>query len=460
MKRATLLLFLPVALLGQVEVDTVVDLGHQLYSGSCYIPELNRLYVTASYRVIGLDCSTWQKTAEFPTSAYSSSAAFAWSPVRGKLYVALNPEYGDSMLVIYTDADTSRWIPVSCRCIQYVASRDRLYATLNESAGRLAILSCATDSIVKLIEPSEPGYQYMTASWDSVANRVFVSMGGWNRTTQMVVYDVGTDSLLAQFTPRCPFPLKLSFHHPSRRAYVVADGIGCPVGLVDTDRLELAGRFPFSAWGNPKVNDWRGPVAVNTDMDRVYIGGNAASGQGMLFVVDVADEDSTVRVIRGIPGVNAHQYVVWVPWSNRVYCDAAFRHMAVLDCESDSLIIRELVLPGQRRAPLDIQLDPVRERIFAIGASPTAVHVLRDLPYGVEDATPASVRMSYGGPGIVRANLRLDAGACSTGPAMLFNATGRKVMELEPGPNDIRHIAPGAHFLRQAAGVARVVIVR
>jgi hypothetical protein len=37
----------------------------------------------------------------------------------------------------------------------------------------------------------------------------------------------------------------------------------------------------------------------------------------------------------------------------------------------------------------------------------------------------------------------------------LLNATGRKVTGLVPGPNDVRHLAPGVYFVRQASGVER-----
>ncbi|UCG42757.1 MAG: T9SS type A sorting domain-containing protein, partial [candidate division WOR-3 bacterium] len=49
--------------------------------------------------------------------------------------------------------------------------------------------------------------------------------------------------------------------------------------------------------------------------------------------------------------------------------------------------------------------------------------------------------------------------------AMLLDATGRVVMDLQPGPNDIRHVAPGIYFLRPAesggrSAVRKVVIQR
>ena len=51
--------------------------------------------------------------------------------------------------------------------------------------------------------------------------------------------------------------------------------------------------------------------------------------------------------------------------------------------------------------------------------------------------------------------------------AVLLDATGRKVMKLQAGPNDVRHLAPGVYFVRstsdapgEAPSVARLTLVR
>jgi len=44
-------------------------------------------------------------------------------------------------------------------------------------------------------------------------------------------------------------------------------------------------------------------------------------------------------------------------------------------------------------------------------------------------------------------------------PALL-NAAGRKSMELIPGANDVRQLAPGVYFVRRTSGVAKVVLTR
>jgi hypothetical protein len=41
-------------------------------------------------------------------------------------------------------------------------------------------------------------------------------------------------------------------------------------------------------------------------------------------------------------------------------------------------------------------------------------------------------------------------------PSVLLDAAGRKVMELRPGENDVRHLAPGVYFVRKADGEGRM----
>ena len=47
----------------------------------------------------------------------------------------------------------------------------------------------------------------------------------------------------------------------------------------------------------------------------------------------------------------------------------------------------------------------------------------------------------------------------ATPPAAL-DIAGRKAMDLAPGPNDVRHLAPGVYFVRTASSVHKVILTR
>jgi hypothetical protein len=59
-------------------------------------------------------------------------------------------------------------------------------------------------------------------------------------------------------------------------------------------------------------------------------------------------------------------------------------------------------------------------------------------------------------PTVVRGVMYLPKGTSSSpSPSCLLDISGRIVMALLPGPNDVRALAPGVYFVRQASGVRR-----
>ena len=73
---------------------------------------------------------------------------------------------------------------------------------------------------------------------------------------------------------------------------------------------------------------------------------------------------------------------------------------------------------------------------------------------GVQETPKAEVRTANG-PTIVRGSLRLGA-STSASPSWLLDASGRRLMELQPGENDVRGLAPGVYFVRRASGEGRM----
>jgi len=51
-----------------------------------------------------------------------------------------------------------------------------------------------------------------------------------------------------------------------------------------------------------------------------------------------------------------------------------------------------------------------------------------------------------------------DRGQKTADRAELLDISGRKVLDLRPGPNDVRCLAPGVYFCRQTAGSASSIV--
>ncbi|HDQ98894.1 MAG TPA: exo-alpha-sialidase [candidate division WOR-3 bacterium] len=79
-------------------------------------------------------------------------------------------------------------------------------------------------------------------------------------------------------------------------------------------------------------------------------------------------------------------------------------------------------------------------------ASYNPVCVWQGRAVGIADESrPAVHRPDWRPPVVVRAILRLPPGE----PALLLDASGRKIMNLRPGENDIGHLPPGVYFVRR-----------
>ncbi|MBM3332908.1 hypothetical protein FJY68_13845 [candidate division WOR-3 bacterium] len=82
----------------------------------------------------------------------------------------------------------------------------------------------------------------------------------------------------------------------------------------------------------------------------------------------------------------------------------------------------------------------------------------------------AEVPVANPDPTVLRCNLHLPlaSGVERMASSVLLAATGRKVLNLKPGENDISHLVPGVYFLRGSmtedgrpgASVRKVVVTR
>jgi hypothetical protein len=83
----------------------------------------------------------------------------------------------------------------------------------------------------------------------------------------------------------------------------------------------------------------------------------------------------------------------------------------------------------------------------------------------IAQTTESEVRMTNGGATVVRGVLFLTARASSSASCLL-DVSGRKVLDLHPGANDVRGLSPGVYFVREAQAqtqtqaVHKVVVTR
>lgn len=394
--RRLVLVAIPVVLFAQVEVDTSIRLPTRL--GQAYfIPELNKLYVMPFYgkgELFVVDCSTYSPKVSIPIGAAGATSRFSWNSSRQKLYVTSRHPM-DSTLVIDCAADSViRWLNVPREWYNDVYLND-IDVRYKPAVDTLFEYECANDEIKRRLPVHST-----CASWDSVGRKLYVGQGSWKR---MYVYDYLNDSCLkvidvSAVTATTPDAVVFSRTH--RRGYISSfqfELLGDDnLGILDTERDTLLSVLPVriseGLYNQVAVNERDGKVYI-TDCD------NKANTPDTMWVVDCAT-DSVLKKFECVPGGHTNTCIRWVPWSNRIYLVNAFPSvpyasaLAVIDCNTDSVIVpRMLMTEGFIR---DIQLDPVRERIFVIGVDSTDVYVLRDVQGGVaeEPASPGPASAS------------------------------------------------------------------
>jgi len=80
-------------------------------------------------------------------------------------------------------------------------------------------------------------------------------------------------------------------------------------------------------------------------------------------------------------------------------------------------------------------------------------------PTGVVDGPEPRTPNRRPGATIVRSILTIPPAPLVSRPA-LFDMTGREVMSLQPGTNDVRDLAPGVYFVREATNTRKIIVPR
>ncbi|MEO0078470.1 MAG: hypothetical protein ABIK86_05675 [candidate division WOR-3 bacterium] len=85
---------------------------------------------------------------------------------------------------------------------------------------------------------------------------------------------------------------------------------------------------------------------------------------------------------------------------------------------------------------------------------------------GLAEAPAPHARRRSTGPTILRGILNLQSATCNLHSEMvLLDVSGRKVLDLAPGPNDLSGLAPGVYFVREVGaeiqtGTVRKVVIQ
>ncbi len=359
--------------------------------GLCLNSVHNKLYCRLHDSIAVIDCRTDSVVSYVDLSALEGGSALLEFNVRADKFYAC----GQESLAVFSGADEHRLsaLPVHNLGIDDRAGlcfdplRNRLYDTGSES---LAVISGATDSVLAMVFVGHVAGPTPSLFCVSASGRVYL---------------LGEDCV----------------------AVLDSDYI---VRVIPAQTLEC--RVP-AACGNP-------------DAGKVYVG----EYDSLLFLA--ADDDSVRnRVYVGGEMGGDVSGLYYSPVSRLLYCasDAWTSRdtVYVFDGQNDSVVKKF----GGFNGPFGLVPNLVHDRIYVANHHDGTLTILRDsLPAG--QARDGGAPVTGPGATVVRGKLHLPADSkpdgCERVPmTTLLDASGRRVLALHPGTNDVRSLARGVYFV-------------
>ncbi|MBM3330834.1 hypothetical protein FJY68_03150 [candidate division WOR-3 bacterium] len=410
----------------------------------------------------------------------SRPALSCFNPTRNKVYVT----HGPSGLVSVIDGVTNQVLAniragYGAYALCYASGADKVYCP-SQLEGRVTVIDCATDSVVARIPA---GTLPTFISYSPVQNRIYCSNAAGPDPSVHVI-DCATDSVRSKVV--LPGPLQSQGYHgmadklycgfEDHSPHYSIRAIACgPDTIVDTVPGTRGGCWDILSsplynkvycdigqYGEIAVVDGAADTIVRTiDLpgfvscwsgacfsqrhDRLYLA--LSANPGAMWVMD-AKTDSIMELVRSSPVRD----VCYNATNDKVYAAVASDSVDVWDCASGGYIAQIRV----GRAPAYLIWNSVSNKVYALNHRSGNVSIIRDSGGGVEEAARYEVRRRRLAT-VVRRVLHVptEQDPIPLSPAVLLDATGRRVQDLRSGGNDVRALPPGVYFLRQASGAER-----
>jgi YVTN family beta-propeller protein len=384
-------------------------------------PMTGRVYCAGEYSgilsVIDVHANRVVDTV-YTWTAYPSD--LCCNPLENKVYSS----YGIRDRLIIIDGVQNRllawpYVGDGPGAIEFVPALNRVYVAA-EYSDSVAVIDGATDSVDGWIAvPERPralcygpteGELYCACSDDSV----------------VAVIDVGPDTVKAR-VPAGRLACALAYNPVARKVYCVNTNSH---GVTVIDAVGDSVLATLRTGMRPKS------VCVNTRDNKVYV---ANDYDHTMSVIDGALDSVLITVaVGGGPKVVGYDSA-----ANKVYCLVTNVGVIVFDGASDTVVARL----GSRK-PTDIAFDETRNRAYVADNGTSRVWAFADSVLTGIGARPAPDALGpEAGPTIIRGVLLLPRSLDPSIPRPLLDISGRKVLDLHPGANDVRSLPAGVYFV-------------
>jgi DNA-binding beta-propeller fold protein YncE len=314
-----------------------------------------------------------------------------------------------------------RWQPFPCWC----PDGNKVYCFASKGARLFMVaVDCQTDSVVWERD------MYDLGRWFEYLDNGLILC---NHSDSLALIDPHTDSVLVDSSLEAGAVYAVTHTGDGEKFYLVRRYPG-RLEVRSSSTLKLLSTI---AW---PYFDWSGTLLSYSDTTRKLYW----LVDDSVLAIDATSDTITARIATPAP----YNCLRFDHTGRYLFCSSSATDrescLVVYDTQSDSLVAEYPNLP-----PIgSIAMSPEQRRIY-VGCS-DLILVYSDVPPGVGETPSVEVRETKVGPTVVRSVLHLPASDFERGtPIVLMDVSGRKVLDLRPGPNDVRTVAPGVYFVRE-----------
>jgi hypothetical protein len=305
------------------------------------------------------------------------------------------------------------WCPEGNKVYCFANRGERMY---------VAVVDCDTDSVAREMDIYDwvQGFEYLGEG------RMLCL-----QYEHLTLIDTRTDSVLVDSAFERSLPYYSSVHTgDGKKVYILRNGL---LKVRSSGSLSLLATIDW-----PYAAHTLGGFLVYSDTTRkLYWFAEQADS---VLAVDATSD----TVVARMPISGWREGVCLDHTGRYLFCFAG--SLRVYDTQTDSLVAEcQIPVPA-------VSVTPNPERGCIYVGYQDMILVYSDVPPGVEEAMNAEVRATKSGPTVVSGVLVLSAVGSRQNAeyrAGLMDISGRKVMDLRPGPNDVRMLAPGVYFIRE-----------
>jgi len=394
--------------------------GRQQGPTLCHNPVAGKLYFLWGYTAggIGIADEQTKKVVNLVALPHGCGSATAYSRTSNKFYCGTRPGLAvldgtsDSLLELVDLGGVALqtcWYPDSNKLYCFVHAGARYY---------IAVLDCSSDNVVREIELYSGACRF-----EPVGKGLMVCDHG----DGLMLIDCRTDSVLKDTS--IPGNMYEITHSSNGEFYMIHHYTYDRLEALSASSLSLLATVDWPYSGNQCAMT----LACSDSTQKLYW----FAGDSIL-VIDTRG-DTVLKRMKPVTPLAAG----CLDRSGRYAFCFAWDSVVVYDMQRDSYVLKYPSLPYA----VDLLLNPEFGLVYV--GCPDAILVYPDAPSGVQETPSAEMRATESGPTIVRGVLNLQPATCNPqSDIALLDVSGRKVLDLHPGANDVRALAPGVYFIR------------